>query len=248
MANDATISQHWFVVEQEWLGIIKLELQEPARKTRIPPGKHGVTADEVPKASLLLLRLDDEAEAGFEHMVLVRDIMTKMTIGLLKPQGIHCQDAGRSQRVQLSHLQDGTNDMPRKLGGDIKFKAEFANIADAMRTHMRHADLDAALRPEWKSRVRDIIWTERLQQRPRCWTHQRYAGLSAANIDRHAARLVGRLPPEPGKVAADGCCTRHDKERGVGKTRDRDVRFDATTLIKPLRVNDAPRLGGDVIG
>jgi hypothetical protein len=70
---DPTVAHDRLVVGQQRLGLSQSELDEPALQALLALSQHGVAADEI-----TLRRLHREAEAGFQNVILVGDVVAEM--------------------------------------------------------------------------------------------------------------------------------------------------------------------------
>src|SRR5690606_19305749 len=90
--DNLAVAYNGFVVEHQRLGVLEAELHHPPCQSRLPGPEYGVSADEIS-----LGRLHGKAEPGFEHIILVGDVVPEMTKRFFDAAGI--------QRVQAAELE-----------------------------------------------------------------------------------------------------------------------------------------------
>ena len=113
--------------------------------------RYSVATDEI-----ALLGAHGKAEASFQHMILVGDVMAEMAIGFFDPAAIQRVNAAELQTEIRACLFDGFEDMGGLIGRDIKFPAKFADIGNAMGAGETHAGFDLARpyrkdEPHWRN-------------------------------------------------------------------------------------------------
>src|SRR5690606_41634642 len=80
-ADDSVARPDRLVVIEQRLGIGQPELQQPACQSLLLLAQHGIAPEEIAEAAARLVRFRGKAEAGFEHMVLIADVVAEMPIG-----------------------------------------------------------------------------------------------------------------------------------------------------------------------
>src|SRR5215468_8030543 len=96
-AHDAPVFEHGLVVKQQRLWILQFELQKSPLQSQLAFAEHGCATDELAKAAIGLLGLDDKAQARLKHVILIADVVCEMPIRLLEPQRVHGKQAGGTQ-------------------------------------------------------------------------------------------------------------------------------------------------------
>src|SRR5262245_36301602 len=91
-AYDPAVTYDRFVVEEERFGVAEPELHEAAPQARLLLAEYRVAADEIAFSGPYR-----KAQACFQHMVFVGDVMTEMPVRLLDAAGI--------QRMQTAEFE-----------------------------------------------------------------------------------------------------------------------------------------------
>src|SRR5262245_45651272 len=144
-ADDAPVFEHGLVVEQQRLRILEFELQKSPLQSQVAFAEHGCATNELAKATIGLLGLDGKSEARLEDVILIADVVSEMPKRLLEPQRVHGKSAGGPQPHRGAGVKQKRPQRPRELGWDVELETELTHIADAMRPHVRHPDLDVTL-------------------------------------------------------------------------------------------------------
>ncbi len=112
----------------------------------------------------------------------------------------------------------------------VNLPAKFANIGNAVRPRLPHADFDFAHGAKRVGLVGKIIRADFLQQSAGVWPHNGKHGLGSGYIgDHHKCRC--QMPPEPSKVSLQGRPRYHQQKHGFRKAGDGEVALDAAALV-----------------
>ncbi len=89
---------------------------------------------------------------------------------------------------------------------------------------------------------------QRLQKLTRTRTHQRDNPRAGGHVGQHAVRIGWNVFLQPVKIANLRFRGRDDQEGIFGKPGYRQVRFDASSVVQPLRVDKPSDIAVDIVG
>ena len=100
---------------------------------------------------------DGEAEAGFEDVVLVGDVVAEVAVGLLDAAAVEGVEAAEPEAGGGARFLQRLEGVGGLVGGDVELPAELADVGDAVGAGETHAELDLASGAEgearrWRSR------------------------------------------------------------------------------------------------
>ena len=152
VADNLAVAHDRLIVIDERLGIGQAELHHARGEPLLLPAQDRIAADEI-----RLGEIDGKAETGFQHVILLRDVMAEMPERLLDAAGIHHVHAAQFQIEIAPGFADGLVDMRRHVGRNVDLPAKFADIGDAVCAGERHADLDLTGLSERMVRIRPVM-------------------------------------------------------------------------------------------
>src|SRR5208282_3702455 len=188
-----------------------------------------------------LVPRDREAESRFERRILVGDVVTPVAIALLDAAGRHRVISRMLEAERDTGLEKALIDVRDAFARYVEFPAEFADVGDAARAHMRIADLDLARPAERMRGIRQIRSRQLFEQLPATWAHETEHRDAGRDVRDRAprTRLRGDRLSQPSEVARLANRGSDDQILEFGRARNRQIRLDTAGVIEPLRVDDA---------